>query len=62
MAEITNLNRYRKDKARADRRRQGDENAARFGRTPAQRRAEDDARARQDRALDQHRRDGDDGA
>ena len=56
MAEITNLTRFRKARARADKRRQGDENAALFGRTRAQKAAEDAARARAARTLDQHRR------
>lgn len=60
MAEITNLNRYRKDKARAERRRQGDENAVRFGRTSAQKQAEAADAARAARTLDQHRRGDDD--
>ena len=46
MAEITNLNRYRKAQARADARRQADANAARFGRPKAERDAD---AARQDR-------------
>ncbi|ARJ69880.1 DUF4169 family protein [Paracoccus contaminans] len=56
MAEITNLNRFRKDKARAERRRQGDANAARFGRSRAQKEAEDAERARAERTLEQHRK------
>ena len=36
MAEITNLNRYRKAQARAEARRQADANAARFGRPKAE--------------------------
>lgn len=56
MAEITNLTRFRKARARADKRRQGDENAALFGRTKAQKAAEDAARTRAARTLDQHRR------
>lgn len=60
MAEITNLNRFRKDKARADRRRQGDENAARFGRTRARKEAEAADAARAARFLDQHRTGDDD--
>lgn len=59
MAEITNLNRYRKAKARADHRRQGDENALRFGRTKAQKQSEADAGDLAARRLDQHRRDDD---
>ena len=57
MAEITNLNRFRKDKARQDHRRQGDENAAKFGRTKAQKLAEAADVARAQQHLDQHCRD-----
>jgi len=53
-----NLNRFRKDKARADKRARGDENAARHGRTRAQKALERarDEKARRD--LDGHERDG----
>ena len=54
-----NLNRVRKQKARAKDKARADENAARFGRTKAQKALEqaqtDKARA----TLDQHRRDED---
>lgn len=56
MAEITNLTRFRKARARAAKRRQGDENAALFGRTKAQKAAEEADRTRAARTLDQHRR------
>lgn len=59
MAQITNLTRYRKDKARAEKRRVGDENAARHGRTRAQKLAEKADAERAVRSLDQHRRDDD---
>ena len=59
MAQITNLTRYRKDKARAEKRRLGDENAARHGRTRAQKAAEQAEAERVARTLDQHRRDDD---
>ena len=36
MSKITNLNQFRKTKARADKRAQADENAVKFGRTKAQ--------------------------
>lgn len=56
MAEITNLNRFRKQKARAERRAGADTNAAKFGRTRAQREQEE-AQAEKARALlDAHRR------
>ena len=56
MSKIVNLNRARKDKARNAARARGDANAAKHGRTKAQRTLEaaqaDKARA----ALDAHRR------
>ncbi|MGR3709992.1 MAG: DUF4169 family protein [Alterinioella nitratireducens] len=45
MAAPVNLNRARKEKARAERKTRADENAARFGRTKAERMLEE-ARAR----------------
>ena len=59
MAEITNLNQFRKQKARAEKKARGDANAAKFGRT----RAEKDLSAAREEAtrrmLDGHKRDGD---
>ena len=52
-----NLNRFRKDKARAERKAQADENAAKFGRTKAQKTKEAAEAERMRRTLDQHRRD-----
>ena len=57
--KVVNLSRARKARARDEKRRQADENAARFGRTKAERaadRAEADKAARH---LDQHRREDD---
>ncbi|MBY6089360.1 DUF4169 family protein [Pseudooceanicola sp. 502str34] len=55
MAEPVNLNRFRKDKARAERKARADENAVKFGRSKAQKDAEK-ARAEQARRLlDGHR-------
>jgi len=57
MAQPVNLNRFRKDKARADKKARADENAVKFGRTKAEKDAE---KARADKArreLDGHRRD-----
>ena len=55
MAEPVNLNRFRKDKARAEKKARADENAVRFGRSKAQKDAEK-ARAEQARRLlDGHR-------
>lgn len=36
MSQVTNLNRFRKQKARSDKRAAADENAVKFGRTKAQ--------------------------
>ena len=57
MGTVTNLNRFRKQKARDDKRRQGDANAARHGQTRAEK---DLTRAQTDKAardLDGHRLD-----
>jgi len=60
MAEIVNLRRARKAKARAEKDKAADENRARFGRTKAEKTA---SRAEQDRAarrLDELKRERDD--
>ncbi len=49
MAKVTNLNRFRKDKARAD------ANAVRFGRTRAQKDLERAQKQALDRHLDAHK-------
>ena len=59
MADVTNLNRFRKQRARAEKRAQGDENAAKFGRTKAQRTLEETQAAQARARLDAHRREGD---
>lgn len=59
MSSITNLTRFRKQKARAEKRRQGDANAARFGRTLAERARDAEETARAARHLDQHQLDQD---
>lgn len=57
MAEITNLNRFRKQQARAGKRTVADANSAKFGRTKAER-ARDKAEAdRLNRYIDDHHRD-----
>lgn len=56
MAEIVNLNRARKDRARSERRAKADANAARFGRSKAQRTAETQDADRARSHLDGHRR------
>ncbi|GKY89811.1 DUF4169 family protein [Sinisalibacter aestuarii] len=51
MSKVTNLNRFRKQKARADKARKGDENAVKFGRSKAQKELE---RARAEKARRDH--------
>lgn len=57
MAKVSNLNQFRKSRARDRKRAEADANAVKFGRTKAQK-ALDTARATQmARRLDGHRRD-----
>lgn len=51
-----NLNRARKERARAESRARSDGNAAKYGRTKAQKAKEDAEVEKMRRALDQHRR------
>jgi len=55
-ARVINLRQWRKDRVRDDRRRVADGNAAKHGRTKSERAAEDDARARAEKHLDEHKR------
>ena len=57
MSNVTNLNQFRKAKARAEKRAEADANAAKFGRTKAQRLVEEAEAERARAALDAHRRD-----
>lgn len=57
MAKVTNLNQFRKSRARDDRRVKGDENAVKFGRTKAQKRLEEARADKARRDLDGHERD-----
>ncbi|MEG8221232.1 DUF4169 family protein [Sphingomonas sp. HH69] len=52
MGDVINLRQARKAKARDDKAQQADANRAKFGRTKAQRQADDTQRARQDAAVD----------
>jgi hypothetical protein len=52
MAEIVNLRRARKDKARQQRESEADANRRRFGRTKAEKAADKDARERSQRDID----------
>jgi hypothetical protein len=59
MAEIINLRRARKDKERRDKQSEADANRRRFGRTRAQKAADEEAAARRQRTLDGKRLDKD---
>lgn len=52
-----NLNRVRKEKARAEKRARADENAVKFGRTKAEKTRDSAAAAKADRHVDGHKRD-----
>lgn len=56
MAEITNLNQFRKQKARAEKKARGDANAAKFGRTRAERTQSEASEEAARRQLDGHKR------
>lgn len=60
MAQVTNLNQFRKQKARADKRKAGDDNAARFGLSKAQKQLDRARTEKSARDLDGHRTDPDD--
>ncbi len=57
-ADIVNLNKARKQKARADKEARAAENRVRFGRTKAERAATTAERARTDKSIDGARRTG----
>ena len=59
MADIVNLRRARKDKARRDREVEADANRRRFGRTKAEKSIDKDAKARAQREIDGKRIDRD---
>ena len=54
---VVNLNKHRKQKARAEKRAQADENAVKFGRTKAQKAKEAFDKERAASLLDQAKRD-----
>ncbi len=57
MAEIVNLNRFRKAKGKASQKAEADANAVKFGRTKAEKRLEEARKALEDHRLDGHNRD-----
>jgi hypothetical protein len=59
MAEPVNLNRFRKQKARAENKARADENAVKFGRTKAEKRQERALAEKAEKTLDAHRREDD---
>jgi hypothetical protein len=60
MAEIINLRKARKKKARAEKEAEAAENRAKFGRPKEERSQSEAAKDLLDRKLDAHRRDDDD--
>ncbi|MBT8154617.1 DUF4169 family protein [Epibacterium ulvae] len=57
MAEIVNLNRFRKTRARADKKTQANANAAKFGRTKSEKSLETAKIEKLRRDLDNHKTD-----
>lgn len=57
MADLINLNRARKDKARAEKEAQAAANRARFGRSKAEKQKDAAEKARAERIIDGHHRD-----
>lgn len=57
MSEPVNLNRFRKEKARAEKKARADQNAAKYGRTKAQKDAEKKLNEIEKRRLDRAKRD-----
>lgn len=58
MAKIINLRAAKKARARVEARAQGDENAAKFGRTPAEKADQKISAQKSARFLDGHQREG----
>ncbi|WP_058247021.1 DUF4169 family protein [Tropicibacter naphthalenivorans] len=56
MSNVVNLNKFRKQKAKGDRRQQADENAVKHGRTKAERDLDKARDAKAKRDLDGHER------
>jgi hypothetical protein len=56
MSEPVNLNRFRKQKARAEKKARADENAVKFGRTKAEKQRDTAEREKSIRHIDDHKR------
>ena len=57
MSNVTNLNRFRKQKTRAEKKARADENVVKFGRSKATKQADKAKADRAARLLDGHKRD-----
>ncbi|WP_027243779.1 DUF4169 family protein [Leisingera daeponensis] len=57
MEKPVNLNRYRKEKARAEKKARADQNAVTFGRTKAEKGLDKARNAQEVKRLDEHKRD-----
>jgi hypothetical protein len=57
MATPVNLNRFRKEKARAEKKARATENAVKFGRTKAEKSSDNAVTALDQKRLDGHKRD-----
>ncbi|WP_411350968.1 DUF4169 family protein [Leisingera aquaemixtae] len=57
MKKPVNLNRYRKEKARAEKKARADRNAVTFGRTKAEKDLDKARNAQEVKRLDEHKRD-----
>ncbi|SLN17175.1 hypothetical protein ROA7450_00525 [Roseovarius albus] len=57
MGKPVNLNRFRKEKARADKKARADENAIKFGRSKADKELDRARSQKQERDLSDHKRD-----
>ncbi len=57
MAQPVNLNRFRKQKARADQKARAQENSVKFGRSKAEKQAEEQRNKSDERHLDGHKLD-----
>ncbi|MFZ5963917.1 DUF4169 family protein [Thalassococcus sp. BH17M4-6] len=58
MSTPVNLNRFRKEKARAEKKARADRNAVTHGRTKAEKRLDEALRDKADKALDGKKQDG----
>jgi hypothetical protein len=56
MAQPVNLNRFRKEKARAEKKARADENSVKFGRSKAEKQCDAKHTSKAERDLDGHRR------